>query len=433
MDGPLFHAINAPVANALLQYRVARLPAAQSIAKINGFAGAYWPWQSAVTGFERSCGKSSVALVVCSAPRAGCYWLPEIHVGADTALAFPLAYRRSAFNKTLLRDIVYAVVSAIADFFASRVNRSTRDPSGNWTLLGVIGPDEHSYIVDSNAYTNAAAGATMHFAAEAADILGLSPASLADWKRKADSMLVPTAKFCLPWSNASTVGCPPSQVVTIHPQYAGYHGQDINQADVALMQWPLHLSMDAEVAHADLNYYAQRSSGSDTKGFYTGDSSYAIAMLFAGQPDAAAAQLAFANDHMLGAFNIWTETDPKVAAHNATGNLNFLTGAGGFLENIVFGYGGLRYTDAGLTLAPSLPPNGVTSLTIRGVSYSDSTVRMTVNASHILLSQSSGNCRLKVTQGQTMEWNAQEVFSRWPSQTSFTRGVPLLLQVERGT
>ena len=32
----------------------------------------------------------------------------------------------------------------------------------------------------------------------------------------------------------------------------------------------------------------------------TGDSSYAIAFLFAGQRDAAAAQLAFAFDHMLG-------------------------------------------------------------------------------------------------------------------------------------
>ena len=58
----------------------------------------------------------------------------------------------------------------------------------------------------------------------------------------------------------------------------------------------------------------------------TGDSSYAIAFLFAGQRDAAAAQLAFAFDHMLGDFNIWTETNPRVAAHNGTGNLNFLTG-----------------------------------------------------------------------------------------------------------
>jgi trehalose/maltose hydrolase-like predicted phosphorylase len=60
MDGPLFAAISAPIADALLQYRLARLPAAKSIAAMNGYSGAYWPWQSAVTGFERSCGNVSI-------------------------------------------------------------------------------------------------------------------------------------------------------------------------------------------------------------------------------------------------------------------------------------------------------------------------------------------------------------------------------------
>ena len=127
MDGPLFAAINAPVAEALLAYRSARLGAAKAIAKMNGehdrlrttalaflrchvslsrlllsglslsskgaalceppaaaspltrlsvcvagYRGAYWPWQSAVTGFERSCENSSIAMVVGSNPRIGC-------------------------------------------------------------------------------------------------------------------------------------------------------------------------------------------------------------------------------------------------------------------------------------------------------------------------------------------------------------------------
>ena len=38
MDGPLFAAINAPVAEALLAYRSARLGAAKAIAKMNGGA-----------------------------------------------------------------------------------------------------------------------------------------------------------------------------------------------------------------------------------------------------------------------------------------------------------------------------------------------------------------------------------------------------------
>jgi hypothetical protein len=58
----------------------------------------------------------------------------------------------------------------------------------------------------STRYTNAAAGATMAFAAEAADVLGLIPASLEEWRSKSGSMLIPTAVFCLTWPNASVKG-----------------------------------------------------------------------------------------------------------------------------------------------------------------------------------------------------------------------------------
>jgi hypothetical protein len=37
----------------------------------------------------------------------------------------------------------------------------------------------------------------------------------------------------------------------VHPQYEGYHGQDINQADVVLMQWPLNYrGVSSELAKA---------------------------------------------------------------------------------------------------------------------------------------------------------------------------------------
>ena len=41
MDGPLFAAINAPIADSLLEYRSVRLGAAKAIAKINNYSGAY--------------------------------------------------------------------------------------------------------------------------------------------------------------------------------------------------------------------------------------------------------------------------------------------------------------------------------------------------------------------------------------------------------
>tara|TARA_B110001452_G_scaffold111595_1_gene92511 strand:- start:874 stop:1026 length:153 start_codon:yes stop_codon:yes gene_type:complete len=38
----------------------------------------------------------------------------------------------------------------------------------------------------------------------------------------------------------------------------------INQADVALMQYPLGLAMDGDVARNDLLFYEERSSGPGT-------------------------------------------------------------------------------------------------------------------------------------------------------------------------
>ena len=72
-----------------------------------------------------------------------------------------------------------------------------QDRSTNWTLLSVIGPDEHSYIQDSNTYTNYVAGEVMAFAAEIAEQLGLAAPNLAEWKAKATAMYIPTETMCL--------------------------------------------------------------------------------------------------------------------------------------------------------------------------------------------------------------------------------------------
>jgi hypothetical protein len=135
-------------------------------------------------------------------------------------------------------------------------------------------------------------------------------------------------------------------------------------------------------------------------------------MLFDGQREAAAAQLDFAFDHQLGDFNIWTETNPKVAAHNGTGNLNFLTGAGGFLENLVFGYGGLRYSAAGLSIGASLPPHGTSQLTLRGIAFAGGTVRLVVNATHQTLSRTAGAAL--TVDGKPLAW--------WPAATVLPLG-----------
>ena len=131
-------------------------------------------------------------------------------------------------------------------------------------------------------------------------------------------------------------------------------------------------------------YYEQRSSTPSTRGFYTGDSSYSIAWLrLGGNRSAADAQFDQGLRHIdLAAvepvedekaesdssqawegFGVWKETLDG-------GNKNFLTGVGGWLQNIIYGYAGLRYTERGTLQVshPLLPPGGVTTVTLRGVS-----------------------------------------------------------------
>ena len=87
----------------------------------------------------------------------------------------------------------------------------------------------------------------------------------------------------------------------VHPEFDGYTTKvrpNINQADVALMQYPLGLQMDGEVAKNDLVFYQARSSGPSTAGFYTGDSAYSIAWLQLGNRSAADAQFDLAFEQL---------------------------------------------------------------------------------------------------------------------------------------
>jgi trehalose/maltose hydrolase-like predicted phosphorylase len=60
-------------------------------------------------------------------------------------------------------------------------------------------------------------------------------------------------------------------------------------------------------------------------------------------------------------FNVRTET-----AENNTGY--FLTGSGGFLQSLIFGYTGLRIRTAGLVQAyPPMLPEGWRSMTLRDI------------------------------------------------------------------
>lgn len=74
---------------------------------------------------------------------------------------------------------------------------------------------------------------------------------------------------------------------------------------------------------------------------------------------------------------MWTER------RDIWGAVNFITGAGGFLQAVIYGYGGFRLKDSGLAFNPTLPPN-VTKMTI-SVHYLGSLMDFTVNEAKITI------------------------------------------------
>ena len=119
-------------------------------------------------------------------------------------------------------------------------------------------------------------------------------------------------------------------------------------------------------------------------GFYTGDSSYSIAWLALGNRTGGDSQFARTFLYLNGLpdgsvtpkqynpFNVWKE-----AAESGM-HLNFITGAGGFLQNIFNGYGGLRARADRLEFAPLLPPK-ITMVRFRNLQYGGAVVSVEYN------------------------------------------------------
>lgn len=73
-------------------------------------------------------------------------------------------------------------------------------------------------------------------------------------------------------------------------------------------------------------------------------------------------------------FNVWTESHSQDQKKSMVdmGCYNFLTGAAGFIQSIIYGYGGLRYREDGLHITPMMP-EGTNFINFRGLKYKGAT------------------------------------------------------------
>jgi trehalose/maltose hydrolase-like predicted phosphorylase len=142
-------------------------------------------------------------------------------------------------------------------------------------------------------------------------------------------------------------------------EYDGYDGRMIKQADVNLLAYPLGVVTDSERILNDLEYYESRIDM--INGPAMTFSIFAIQYARLGLRKKAMEMFHRAyQPNIRSPFGVFAETP-------TSNNPYFMTGAGGLLQAVIFGFGGLEITDDGVVQRESVLPQGWRSLTIKGV------------------------------------------------------------------
>lgn len=318
---PAMVVLHPEMAKSMVEYRYQRLQQAKHNAFAHGFKGAMYPWESAASGNEET------PVWALSGPF-------EHHITADVAIA-AWNYFTVTQDTAWLGEKGFPVIKECADFWASRVEKNG---PGKYDIKNVVAADEWAENVDNNAFTNAAAKANLRYAVMAANILHqpIDPQWIDVEKN------IPILKL----DNGVT------------KEHAAYHGEKIKQADVNLLAYPLKEITDQQQIKKDLEYYGSRiGEGSPAM-------THAIfAVLYARLNDPDKAFQAFQQAH------IPNKKNPFGVLSESAGGTNpyFATGAGGFLQSILFGFGGLEITPQGITQLKTSLPKHWKSLTLTGI------------------------------------------------------------------
>jgi len=294
--------LHPEIAKSMIEYRFRRLNAARQQAAIYGYAGAMFPWESASTGTEE-CPVWALS---------GTF---EHHITADVAIA-AWQYYLVTQDKEWLQEKGWPILKATAEFWASRVELNSK---GQYEIKNVVAADEWAENIDNDAYTNGAAIKNLQFAAECASTLGITAPK--EWNIIANN--IPIFKM----GNGVT------------REYDTYTDQKIKQADVNLLAYPLNIITDKEQIERDLKYYESKVPDKDTPAMTQAIFSLLYSRL--GNNDKA---YHWFKDAYLPNLN---PPFRVMAEYKGGTNPYFATGAGGVLQTVMMGFGGLDINPRG--------------------------------------------------------------------------------------
>lgn len=157
---PFFIYTQPKMAKEFLLYRYRRLKQAQDRARAQGYKGALWPWESAVSGEDETpqawVNFDGTVIPVYNSRR-------EHHIAGDVIYGVFLYYQVTGDEDFMLCYGAEMIFEA-ARFWASRVTYNKQ--SERYEIKEVIGPNEFQECVNNNSYTNALAKWTLRRAFE---------------------------------------------------------------------------------------------------------------------------------------------------------------------------------------------------------------------------------------------------------------------------
>jgi trehalose/maltose hydrolase-like predicted phosphorylase len=315
------------VARSLVAFRGRTLPSAKANAEANGFRGAMYPWEA------DELGRETTPYFAVQNARS------EIHVNGDVALAQWQYFLITGDTAWLARE-GFPVIRQTADFWVSR--SSYDSAGGRYHIRNVVSVSEGLIGVSDDAYTNAVARRNLEIASAASRLL----------KQRADPRWAEVAgKLHLPYDSTSGF-------------FRTYEGApDSTLGDVTpLLSYPLGVPMSEGAKRAQLQQAVKRLL-SEGPGAMMGSTLLSVDAAELGDRALIDSLLPHSYAGWLqGPFLMLSETPDKKDA------VNFVTGAGGFLQQVIYGYTGLRLGEQGLkpAFAPILPSR-IKSLTLRNV------------------------------------------------------------------
>lgn len=319
---PALLLLHPEMARSFVDYRFDRLEAAKRNAFEHGFQGAMYPWESSDSGFEET-------------PVWALSGTFEHHISGCVALA-AWNYYQVTKDKEWLREKGFPIIRATADFWIDRVEKNEQ---GKYEIRNVVASDEWAENVDNDAFTNGVAQVNLIVAATAAEIL----------REKADKR----------WTEIA-----PKLVIhkfdnMVTKEHKTYGGEGIKQADANLLAYPLGIIHDPAQIKRDLEYYEVRVPEKGTPAM----TQAIFSLLYARLGDKEKASHFFKDAYL-------PNLNPPfrvISEMKGGDNPYFITGAGGVLQAVMMGFGGLEITPAGIVQKKSTLPSQWKSLTIKGV------------------------------------------------------------------